>query len=328
MEPFATSGDLLADRRYRFGRDLAGRGDFSAAADLFAQAVEAAPRFAPAFFALGEARRRLGDVAAAVAAFREALRIDPQDHCGAALHLARLGERDAGEAMSAAYVRTLFDQYAPTFDAALDRLAYRAPLELRQAVERWWGNAGRFAPCGEALDIGCGTGLAGAAFRPLASRLVGIDLSPAMVAAARAKAIYDRLETGDLVTLLAAEHARGAVYDLVIAADVFVYLPDLTPAAAAVARVLGPGSAFAFTVETHQGGVVELGQALRYRHGKDHVRAAVGAAGLRLVELSPMTTRIEAQNEVPGLLALAIPTDGEGGRDPLMAPAAPVPRPA
>src|SRR5580693_7096246 len=98
MEQFASSGDLLADRRYRFGRDLAGRGDFSAAADLFAQAVEAAPRFAPAFFALGEARRRLGDVAAAVAAFREALRIDPQDHCGAALHLARLGERDAGEA--------------------------------------------------------------------------------------------------------------------------------------------------------------------------------------------------------------------------------------
>jgi predicted TPR repeat methyltransferase len=314
MEQFASSGDLLADRRYRFGCDLARRGDFSAAADLFEQAIEAAPRFAPAFFALGEVRLRLGDVATAAAAFRAALRTDPQDHCGAALHLARLGERDATQAMSSAYVQTLFDQYALGFDAALERLAYRAPLELRQAVESWWRNAGRPTPCGEALDLGCGTGLAGAAFRPLVCRLVGVDLSPAMVEQARAKSIYDRLATGDLVAFLAAEHDQGAVYDLVIAADVFVYFSDLAPAIVAVGRVLSPRSAFAFTVETHPGCGVQLGQALRYCHGADHLRTGVAAAGLRLVELSPVTTRIEAQDAVPGLLALAVRADCDAGR--------------
>ena len=86
----ASSGDLIADRRYQLGRDLAGRGDFSAAADLFAQAAEVAPTFAPAWFALGEARVKLGDRAGAAAAFRQALAIDPGDRCGAALHLARL----------------------------------------------------------------------------------------------------------------------------------------------------------------------------------------------------------------------------------------------
>src|ERR1700676_2712586 len=98
-----SSGDLIADRRYRYGRDLAARGDISAAADLFAQAVEAAPRFAPAWLALGEARAWLGDNAGAAGAFRMALQIDPQDHYGAALHLARLGATDAARAMSPAY---------------------------------------------------------------------------------------------------------------------------------------------------------------------------------------------------------------------------------
>ena len=56
-----SSDDLLADRRYRFGRDLAARGDDAGAADLFAQAIEAAPGFAPAWFALGDVRARLGD---------------------------------------------------------------------------------------------------------------------------------------------------------------------------------------------------------------------------------------------------------------------------
>ena len=54
------------------------------------------------------------------------------------------------------------------------------------------------------LDLGCGTGLAGAAFRPLAARLDGIDLSPAMIEKARARGIYDHLAVADLETALAA----------------------------------------------------------------------------------------------------------------------------
>jgi predicted TPR repeat methyltransferase len=299
-----SSGDLIADRRYRFGRDLASRGDFSAAADLFAQAVEAAPRFAPAWLALGGARVKLGDNVGAAQAFAQALRLDPEDHCGAALHLARLGATDAGHAMSSAYVRALFDQYAPRFDEALARLAYRAPQYLREAVGRYCRDISR-ATFREVLELGCGTGLAGAAFRPLARRLTGIDLSPAMVAQARSKKIYDRLETADLLHFLAAERDRGAVYDLVIAADVFVYLFDLAPAAAAVAGVLGVGGLFAFTVEAGRQGV-ELAETLRYRHGEDHLRAALAGAALRPVELSPITTRTEAKEAVPGFLVLAL----------------------
>jgi predicted TPR repeat methyltransferase len=306
---------LIADRRYGFGRDLASRGDFSAAADLFAQAVEAAPGFAASWFALGETRAKLGDGTGAAAALREALRFDPRDSHGAALHLARLGAADPEGAMSPSYVRALFDQYAPRFDGALvEGLAYRGPERLLDAVVR----ARPLSPAAQfdtMLDLGCGTGLAGAAFRPRVRHLTGVDLSPGMIARARAKGIYDRLETGELMEFLAAERAGCRCYDLVIAADVFVYLFDLAPVARAAADVLSPGGLFAFTVETHGGAGVELGEKLRYRHGAAHVRAAVAAGALRLLELAPVATRIESGGTVPGLLAVATCSsdDSEGG---------------
>ncbi|MGB6654353.1 MAG: hypothetical protein WBE64_19610 [Xanthobacteraceae bacterium] len=45
---FVTSGDLLADRRYKAAIELASRGDFSAAADVLSQTVELTPTFATA----------------------------------------------------------------------------------------------------------------------------------------------------------------------------------------------------------------------------------------------------------------------------------------
>jgi predicted TPR repeat methyltransferase len=204
-------------------------------------------------------------------------------------------------------VQALFDQYAPRFDGALEALAYRGPQLILDAVTRARPDATFVA----ALDLGCGTGLAGAAFRPRVAHLTGVDLSSGMIARARAKAIYDRLETAELAAFLEAERRARRRYDLVIAADVFAYLSDLAPVVQAVAEVLGPRSIVAFTVETQQrdgsddeDGVV-LGEKLRYRHGAGHVRAAIAAAGLEMVEIAPATTRIEAGEAVPGLLAVA-----------------------
>jgi predicted TPR repeat methyltransferase len=304
---FASSGNLIADRRYAFGRELASRGDLAAAADLFAQAAEVEPAFAAAWFALGEVSAKRGDRAGAVAAFERALTLDPQDRCGAALQLAQLGAADPAQAMSSEYVRTLFDQYAPRFDGALEALAYRGPQLLRDAVMRTRPDA-RFAA---ALDLGSGTGLAGAAFRPFVAHLTGVDLSPGMIARCRAKEIYDRLETQELAAFLEAERTAQRRYDLVIAADVFAYLYDLAPVVQAVADVLIPGGIVAFTVETRQDDEtgVGLGEKLRYQHGADHVRAAIAAPGLELLELAPATTRIEAGEAVPGLVAVAVRRD-------------------
>ncbi len=99
---------------------------------------------------------------------------------------------DAATQALHSYVRTLFDQYAPRFDRALEDLGYRAPALLREAV------AAARPRFGAMFDLGCGTGLAGVAFRPHVDRLVGVDLSSKMVEEARRKGVYDALEVGDI----------------------------------------------------------------------------------------------------------------------------------
>ena len=211
---FASSGDLIADRRYRWALDLAARGELAGAADVLIQTVALAPAFAAAWAALGALRDQLGDQSGAIAAFEAARNFDPQDFHGARLHLARLGAGDAAPRMTDAYVRRLFDQYAARYNTALtEQLAYRGPELLRRAVDAvMMTAAGRAMRFGAMLDLGCGTGLCGAAFRPHADWLAGVDLSPAMIAQATVKGLYDRLVTGKLEAFLAARGGeRGKI---------------------------------------------------------------------------------------------------------------------
>ena len=131
---FLSSGDLMADRRFDFARDLQLKGDLAAAADLLMQAIELAPNFASAWFTLGGIREELGEHPAAIAAYQKAQASDPGDRHGAGLRLMRLGAEPVS-GMPQAYVQTLFDQYAPRFEASLvGDLGYRGPALLFKAV--------------------------------------------------------------------------------------------------------------------------------------------------------------------------------------------------
>jgi predicted TPR repeat methyltransferase len=296
---FASSGDLIADRRYERARDLAASGDLPAAAELMEQALELAPGFASAWFALGEIRLQAGDRAAAAAAFERALAADPEDRHGAGLHLARLGARPDAP-MSQAYVRHLFDQYAPRFAEALTAgLAYRGPQLLHDRIAALRSEAMHFA---RLLDLGCGTGLVGAAFRPHCDVIAGVDLSANMVEVARRKGIYDDLSVGDMTEWLAGQAESSA--DLIVAADAFVYLADLAPICRAAGRVLTPDGLFAFTVETHVGQGVVLGEKLRYAHGGEYVRQTIEESNAALLVLDRMSARIENGTPAPGLLGV------------------------
>jgi predicted TPR repeat methyltransferase len=306
---FVSSGDLIADRRYKWALNHAARGDFAGAADILAQTVELTPAFATAWFALGAIRDRLGDREGAVAAFAKARDADPQDYHGARLQLARLEAGEATPAMSEAYVRRLFDQYAARYDTALTKhLGYRGPEILLDAVQNVMRAAGRPLRFGSALDLGCGTGLAGAAFRPFVDWLVGVDLSPAMIAQATTKDLYDRLAAAELKQFLADEATNAATYHLVLAADVFVYVNDLTPIMTAIAVVLAPGGLLAFTVETHGNEGVKLLPTLRYAHSQAHIRQALGNAGLASMHLAEASVRSEKGVPVDSLVVVAQPS--------------------
>ncbi len=303
MQLFVSSGDLIADRRFEFAKDLEKRGDLAAAADLYAQAVEVAPGFASAWFALGEVKARLGDNAAAIDAFRRAGAADPEDRHGAAVQLARLTGQAAP--MPAGYVRALFDQYARHYDLSLlEGLDYRGPQLLFDAAMAACAALGRERYFDRAFDLGCGTGLAGAVFWQRIDSLVGVDLSAVMIEQARRTGRYNHLHVSDVLEFLAREGGRSA--DLVIAADSLPYCSDLKPLARAAARVLDHGGLFAFTVETHDGPGVLLRETMRYAHGEAHVRAALAAAGLAVVSLAAASSRREKGIPVPGLVVVAV----------------------
>ncbi|TNC15023.1 methyltransferase domain-containing protein [Methylobacterium terricola] len=299
--PVRSSGDLLADRRYAWAEAALAEGDAGAAADLAAQVLELAPGYGPAWLLLGRARAAdSGTRGQAAEAFRAALALDPDDALGAGLHLAELGEAPAA-AISPAYVRALFDGYAGRFERHLvEGLGYCGPALIRDALVRVAGAEARFGP---ALDLGCGTGLMARALDGLVGPLVGIDLSPGMLAEARRTGLYARLHEGDLRTALTGEPPDSA--GLAVAADVFIYLREIGPVLREVARVLAPGGLFAFTVQGHPGerGVV-LGADGRYAHGIASVRADAAAAGFAVALLEPAEIRRQNGVGVPGWLVV------------------------
>ena len=233
---FLSSGDMIADRRYDFARDLQMKGDLVAAADLLLQATELAPGFASAWFTLGEIREQLGEREAAIAAFQNAASVDAEDKHGARLRLMLLGAEPLS-AMPPAYVRALFDQYAPRFEAALvDDLGYRGPSLLFKAVLSTRAAARKPAFFKRAIDLGCGTGLAATAFAKEVDHFTGIDLSPRMIEQARLTGLYGELEVADMVQGLRNRPDTSA--DLILAADAMVYVSDLAAVLSEARRVL------------------------------------------------------------------------------------------
>jgi predicted TPR repeat methyltransferase len=300
---FLSSGDMIADRRFDFARDLQLKGDLVAAADLLQQAADLAPGFASAWFTLGEVREQLDEREAAIAAFRTALIADPADRHGAGLRLMLLGAEPLS-GMPPAYVRALFDQYAPRFETALvDDLGYRGPSLLFKAVLSVRAAIRKPAFFKRAVDLGCGTGLAATAFAAHVDELTGIDLSPRMIERARATGLYASLEVAEMVEGLRARPDASA--ELVLAADAMVYLSDLEPVLREAKRVLAAGGLLAFTAETHGGDGVILGEGLRYAHGAGYVREVIEAAGLFLSRLENLSTRNENNTPVPGLVVVA-----------------------
>jgi predicted TPR repeat methyltransferase len=250
--------------------------DLTSAETAARRAVALRPDDVSAYYTLGvilEAQKRPEE---AVKLFRHVLR-----QCSGAdvvrFHLASLTGEQGYAAAPPAFVQGLFDQYADTFEKhLLQVLNYRGPEVLCAAV-----TAAGFAGPGDVADLGCGTGLCGPLLRPVARTLVGVDLSPRMVHEARQRGgAYDELVVGDLLDFLAQRPDR---FDLLLAADVLVYVGDLSGVFAAAARSLRVGGLFAFTLEK-QDDAAEPGYRLhptrRFTHFIGYAKAQWTAAGL------------------------------------------------
>jgi predicted TPR repeat methyltransferase len=290
---------LLAPQDTAAMQDLAvfleNSGDLPGAIDLYQRALRVDPYHVGVILELGRLWRALGDTERARSWFARALSID-QDCAAAGEGLASLGQ---GDILTSAYIRTLFDQYADRFDADLvGTLKYQAPGLVAALLAR----CGVAENSADLLDLGCGTGLSGLALKPFARGLDGVDLSPGMVAKARARGIYDDLAVDEAAAFLA---QADKSWDVIAAIDMLNYIGELTPIFRAAAARLQPGGLLAGTVEKRIEGGQALSEKRRYRHGADHLRAAIDAAGLTLIELPEADLRQEGGAPVAGLIFAA-----------------------
>jgi len=205
-----------------------------------------------------------------------------------------MGARQAPSAPPREYVARLFDSYAGYFDEHLvGGLNYQAPQLLHEAV-----TAAAPAQPMDILDLGCGTGLCGMLFRPMARRLIGVDLSPGMLEKSRQRGVYDELIEDDAASAL---RNRPRSADLILAADVFIYVGALDNVFAAAAQALRPGGLLAFTIESLDSGDYVLRRTRRYAQSIAYVRRL--AQGCRFTEVSmrPVVLRKDLGQPVEGL---------------------------
>ncbi|MBL8642913.1 MAG: methyltransferase domain-containing protein [Rhodospirillaceae bacterium] len=292
-----SSGNPTADKRFELAQMFIERRDLEAAADLMRQALELAPEWAECRFTLAETLMLMGHKDEAITAFQAYLRLDPADSMGAHAKLVILGAAPSTAELPPAYVERLFDQYATGFEKALtERLRYTAPQQLRESIKARRGKT----PLARALDLGCGTGLMGAALHGMVGSLDGVDLSAPMLAEARRKNIYANLIHGDMRTAMAGKLTH---YDLIVAADVFVYVGDIAPIIIAAFEALTPGGLLAFTVQALSGDGYGLGEDQRFSHSEAYLNSVLAA--FCNVEITPGSFRRDRARDVPGFLVLA-----------------------
>lgn len=298
-----SSGDSRADGRYEYARAAFEAKDFAGAADLARQVLERAPDFAAAHALLGRSLAAAGRPDEAVPSLERARQLEPDDELGVRLDLARLGALSADAAITDGYVRTLFDNYAADFDHHLTHaLGYCGPDLIMAALGRACSLIGRALQFDRVVDLGCGTGLMGAALAAHSGRIEGVDLSPRMLAKAHSTGHYHALHEGGLTPYL--KQLEDAAADLVVAADVLIYLSDLQDVFVQSHRALRPGGLFAYTVQAHEGSGTILGQDGRYAHSRPDLSALAEKAGFETMVFDEASVRRDRDVPVPGFIAI------------------------
>lgn len=300
----------LAEAHYGLGVTLLERADAANAMVSFNNALGLKADFVPAHNALGFAYLVSNKPADALICFQNTICLKPDN--GMALHLIASLTGSNPERAPSQYIEKLFDGFAESFDSDLQDLEYVTPQKLftmitqfTQAVPGKW----------RVLDLGCGTGLVGLQISPYTSQLVGVDLSANMLEKSRVRNLYHRLEQADLTAMMKNEDA--STYDLIIAADAFVYLGKLDEVVREAKRLLYPHGLFAFSVEvlekmsgvdanqsTQLEYMLQTIPSCRYAHSSSYITKLAIDNGFKIQQLKMERLRMSCGKSVNGYLVI------------------------
>jgi predicted TPR repeat methyltransferase len=226
---------------------------------------------------------------------------------------------EAKQVLDAVYIRDLFDGYSSTFELSLAALDYQAPRILRDKLLTVEGLGTTKSL--RVLDIGAGTGLVCLPIRNSfnVSHMAALDVSSKMLARAASLDCYNETVVSEAEAYL--EAFTGPPYDLVVAADVLVYIPRLEALFRGIARVLGAQGVGAFTVEgllcegpdsdsdpCLEGGRLQV--TGRYAHSTQYVTRAALESGLSVVSAEPCVPRLDRGEPIRGTVFVVRPTVG------------------
>jgi len=268
----------------------------------YRRAIALKPGLSQPYLNLGRLLQQLGKAGEAEACYIEALAQGLEREVFQ--HLLDAAQGASTAQAPPAYVRATFDGFAQQFDRHLiDALGYRIPEMLSSAVRALSPPAQM-----DILDLGCGTGLCGDCLRDLARRLVGVDLAPKMLEVARGRGCYEQLVNAEIGQYL--QSLVPASFDLVLAADVLIYIGDVGQVFSEVTRVLRPGGWFAFSIEQPSQACdsYRLEASGRYAQSLAYVRTLAREHGLSERSCGDVAIRKHGAQAMPGqLLVLAKP---------------------
>jgi predicted TPR repeat methyltransferase len=302
VEALASHDRALAIRpesvegHYNRGLILFGLMRYDEALAAYDKALALKPDYAEALTNRGTVLRLLGRGEEAVAAYRRA-RDAGAEPAQIAYLLAGLGAASPPIAAPKEFIISLFDQCAAGFEEHLaGRLKYRAPGLIYEGVKPLLCRESA-----DVLDLGCGTGLVGAQFRPIAQALIGVDLSPNMLEQANKRQIYDRLFCSDVIEFLRRQTDK---FDLMLAGDVLIYIGDLSGIFSGVAGALKGGGLFGFSIETSHAADFVLGRQLRYSHSTGYLQKLASENHLAVESVRSAPIRQEAGMDVDGCIVV------------------------
>ncbi len=261
-------------------------GDYVRAADLLLNAIKQAPQQIEFSVNLAETLTLLyyqqPEKAQKIA--EQWQKFMPDNIFANRLNAAFSGEKAAD---STQYAEQLFDEFAKTYEQTMQNINYSAIAKLRELG---------FAPAGKVLDLGCGTGLAGQAFKSAANSFVGVDISQKMLNSAALKNIYTDLIKDDIVHFLQAANLN---FDVAIALDVVEYIDDFAKIAAQLKHI-----PFIFTIENapDEASDYRLNAGGRYQHNPQYIRKILSGAGYKNIKEYSLILRQENGADVNGTL--------------------------
>ena len=122
-----------------------------------------------------------------------------------------------------------------------------------------------------------------------------------MLILAEEKNVYTELKHADLVAGLESMHQ----VDLVLAADVLVYVGDLTYVLTAIEQALQPGGYFAFSIEELSvDASYQLQPTGRFAHSETYVLQQATEVGFNMIKSNAVTLRLQGDMEVKGRIII------------------------